>query len=267
MSVTRNLKERPMTAFVATSSFVNNFYKYTLTSNDTTRVVTGALGAVTGATAANCPAGRILKENGRRLYSNADPGISTFMVGVFDSVTGYSGLIDPNASLFQRYTNERAADLADGLDYSVGSGSNHRGDSTFTWGNVVAGGNLYSSGGFTSTITGSGSVDINFNNGQYFTLNTASGATAATITCSNVPPAGATGYILIGSAGANSVTFGATNFRASFDKIAAATGATAMAQMGASSNVLSNIAGNSTIVTLVSDGARMLVTNAHYYIG
>ena len=197
MSVTRNPKERPMTAFVATSSFVNNFYKYTLTSNDTTRVVTGALGAVTGATPANCPAGRILKENGRRLYSNADPGISTFMVGVFDSVTGYSGLIDPNASLFQRYTNERAADLADGLDYSVGSGSNHRGDSTYTWGNVIAGGNVIAnsqlqSGAGVQTIAGS-SITFNATAGQFFQYNLTSNTSGLTTTA--IPPAGTFIYI------------------------------------------------------------------------
>jgi len=197
MSVTRNPKERPMTAFVATSSFVNNFYNYTLSSNPTTFAVTGTLSVVTGATSNNCPAGRILKENGRRLYSNANPGISTFMVGVFDPVTGYSGLIDPNASLFQRYTNERAADLADGLDYSVGSGSNHRGDSTFTWGNVVSGGNVVAntqlqSGAGVQTIAGS-NITFNATAGQFFQYNLTSNTSGLTAT--TIPPAGTFIYI------------------------------------------------------------------------
>jgi len=207
MSVTRNPKERPMTAFVATSSFVNNFYNYTLSSNPTTFAVTGTLSVVTGATAANCPAGRILKENGRRLYSNANPGISTFMVGVFDPVTGYSGLIDPNASLFQRYTNERAADLADGLDYSVGSGSNHRGDSTYTWGNVVAGGNVVAntqlqSGAGVVALTNSNAV--NLTNGQYFTYVMAA---TTTLAATAVPPAGT--VVFLSLTGAYTATAGA----------------------------------------------------------
>ena len=244
MSVTRNLKERPMTAFVATSSFVNNFYNYTLSSNATTRVVTGSLGAVTGATNVNCPAGRILKENGRRLYSNADPGISTFMVGVIDSVTGYSGLIDPNASLFQRYTNERAADLADGLDYSVGSGSNHRGDSTFTWGNVIAGGNVIAnsqlqSGAGIVALTNSNAA--NLTNGQYFTYVMAA---TTTLVATAVPPAGTVVFLsLTGN------TFTAT-FGAGY-KMTTTTAAP----------VASNI-----VVTLVSDGTNMREVSRNFTV-
>lgn len=243
MSVTRNPKERPMTAFVATSSFVNNFYKYTLTSNDTTRVVTGALGAVTGATSNNCPAGRILKENGRRLYSNADPGISTFMVGVIDSVTGYSGLIDPNASLFQRYTNERAADLADGLDYSVGSGSNHRGDSTFTWGNVIAGGNVIAnsqlqSGAGVVALTNSNAA--NLINGQYFTYVMAA---TTTLVATAVPPAGT--VVFLSLTGAFTATFGALYKMTTTNAAPAA----------------SNI-----VVTLVSDGTNMREVSRNFTV-
>jgi hypothetical protein len=243
MSVTRNPKERPMTAFVATSSFVNNFYNYTLSSNPTTFAVTGTLSVVTGATAANCPAGRILKENGRRLYSNADPGISTFMVGVIDSVTGYAGLIDPNASLFQRYTNERAADLADGLDYSVGSGSNHRGDSTFTWGNVVAGGNVVAntqlqSGAGVVALTNSNAV--NLTNGQYFTYVMAA---TTTLAATAVPPAGTVTFLSL--TGAYTATFGALY------KMTTTTAAPAA----------SNI-----VVTLVSDGTNMREVSRNFTV-
>ena len=231
MSVTRNPKERPVNAFIATSSFVNNFYTYTLTSNATTRVVTGALGAVTSATNVNCPAGRILKENGRRLYSNADPGISTFMVGVIDSVTGYSGLIDPNASLFQRYTNERAADLADGLDYSVGSGSNHRGGSTYTWGNVVAGKQIYSN--TTTVIPSTGTNTVDFNVGQVYTLS----PTGAVTINATVPPSGSIVYIVVTSLAAQTITFG-TGFKKS-------------------GTLAAGLVTNVATVTFVSDGTNL----------
>jgi len=265
MSVYSAPKERPRQQYIATSTFSGNFFTYATALNTTTLVTTGTLSNVT-TTASNCPAGRILRENGRRLFSNADPGVSTFMVGVVDSITGLSGFIDPNASLFQNYTGARSAELADGLDYSVSAaGSNHRGGSTYTWGNVVAGGQLYSSGGFTSTITSGSNVDINFNNGQLFTINTASGATAASISCSNIPPAGSVGIINLGAAAANSVTFTGTNFRCSFNTLAYATGATAAAWMGATSNVLSNITGSSTILTFISNGSNMILTNAHYF--
>jgi hypothetical protein len=60
----------------------------------------GTFSAVPGATAANCPQGAILHETGKKLYSGVQPGVSTYMVSVFDYANGLTGFIDPNGSAF-----------------------------------------------------------------------------------------------------------------------------------------------------------------------
>lgn len=233
MSVYSAPKDRPRQQYIATSTFSGNFFSYATQLNATTLTTTGTLTAVTS-TAANCPAGRILRENGRRLFSNADPGVSTFMVGVVDSVTGLSGFIDPNASLFQNYTGARAADLADGLDYSVSAaGSNHRGGSMYTWGNVIAGRQIYSA--TTTALPASGTNTVDFTVGQLYTLS----ATGATTINATVPPSGSVVYIVSTSpaGGTQTVTFG-TGFKKSGTL---ATGA----------------AGNVATIVFVSDGTNL----------
>jgi hypothetical protein len=196
MSVYSAPKDRPRQQYIATSTFSGNFFTYATALNTTTLLTTGTLSAVT-ATATNCPAGRILRENGRRLFSNADPGVSTFMVGVVDSVTGLSGFIDPNASLFQNYTGARAAELADGLDYSVGAaGSNHRGPSVFTLGNVIAGVQLQSAAG-VSAIAGS-NLTFNATTSQYYLYTLASNTSV--LGAAPVPPAGTSVYVSFSNA-------------------------------------------------------------------
>jgi len=236
MSVYSAPKDRPRQQYIATSTFSGNFFNYTTALNATTLVTTGTLSNVT-TTASNCPAGRILRENGRRLFSNADPGVSTFMVGVVDSITGLSGFIDPNASLFQNYTGARSADLADGLDYSVSAaGSNHRGGSTYTWGNVVAGRQIYSA--TTTALTYNASIALDGNLGQLFTLTPTGDVTTMTATA---PPAGSIVYLLLT---ADSVTARTITFSTGF-KVTAGTILTA------------TTAGRITTIVFVSDGTRL----------
>jgi hypothetical protein len=209
MSVYTAPKDRPRQQYIATSTFSGNFFSYATALNTTTLVTTGTLSAVTS-TAGNCPAGRILRENGRRLFSNADPGVSTFMVGVVDSVTGLSGFIDPNASLFQNYTGARAADLADGLDYSVSAaGSNHRGPSVFTLGNVIASRQIYSA--TTTALTPGATITIDGNLGQVFTL--AQGSGVAVVLSATVPPSGSVVYLIVTQAGTAAAITQGTNVK------------------------------------------------------
>jgi hypothetical protein len=108
----------PRRAYITTTAFNNDFYTYTTSQNPTTFVTTGVLEAnVVGATAATCPANRILRENGKRLYpEGANPGVSTLMVGVYDAITGFKGYIDPNAPPFAVYNTDKSYQTPNGIN-------------------------------------------------------------------------------------------------------------------------------------------------------
>ena len=112
----------PRRLYITTSSYHNDIYKYT-TSRSASFVVTGTLTSLatlgTG-TATNCPANRILRENGRRLNKDANPGLSTLLVGVYDSVSGLSGFIDPNSPRFAVYNGDKSVFQDNGVDPSSG---------------------------------------------------------------------------------------------------------------------------------------------------
>lgn len=115
-TVVRQLKEVPEKSYVASSPFNADVYTYTVSQNQTTFQTTGTLAAnVTGATAATCAAGTILRENGKKLYPGAHNGVTTLMVGVFwntsktDTTTSnmLSGFIDPNSPKFAVFSADR----------------------------------------------------------------------------------------------------------------------------------------------------------------
>jgi len=137
----------PRRIYITTSAFNNDFYLYTVTRNPTTYVQTGTLSAVVGATAANCPANRILRENGRRLYKDANPGISTLLVGVYDAVSGLSGLIDPNSARFAVYNGDKSVFQDNGVDPN--GGLVDQGPPIYTRGSVTAGAGITTTGGLT----------------------------------------------------------------------------------------------------------------------
>jgi len=115
-TVARQLKEVPEKSYVAAAAFNADVYTYTVSMSPTTYQTTGALTAtVTGATALTCPAGTILRENGKKLYPGAHNGVTTLMVGVFwntaktDTTTSnmLSGFIDPNSPKFAVFSADR----------------------------------------------------------------------------------------------------------------------------------------------------------------
>jgi hypothetical protein len=134
---TRGVGNAPRRQYITTAAFNADFYQYTTTRNPQTYVVSGALSAVTGATAANCPANRILRENAGRLYPDANPGISTLMVGVYDEITGLKGFIDPNAPIFAVYNTDKSYQTPDGVNPN--GGATDQGPPLFTRGSVTAG--------------------------------------------------------------------------------------------------------------------------------
>jgi hypothetical protein len=133
----------PRLQYITTATFYDYFYTYT-TSLTASLDTVGTLTIVDGAGPTTCPAGRVLRENGRKLYPGANPGITTYMVGVYDQETFLNGFIDPNAQVFQIYNTDKPNYLADGVEPTLGT--TDRGPSIYTRGDVLGGGDLDISG-------------------------------------------------------------------------------------------------------------------------
>ena len=234
-NIAHNIKERSTNNYITTGSFNGQFYNYTTSFNSTTLTTTGALSAVSGATPANCPQGRVLRANGKKLFPGGSyPGISTMMIGVYDSLSLFSGFIDPNSSVFAVYNHDKPVDVIDGLDLS--GNVTKRGPPVFTLGDVIAGRQIRSTGG--ATLATSGTVNINANLGQVFTC-AQTGALTLTSTGTSPGPAGSIVYLII----------------------AAATGSTVALSTNIKGPAIANTVTNkTTTITLVSDGTSLNVS-------
>lgn len=152
----------PRRTYVSINPFDDHFYSYSVSTEFTGGqfVTTGSLSTVSGANATTCPAGRILRENGKRLYPGVNPGVTSMLVGVFDDKTFFNGFIDPNASVFQTQNNDIAPSLPDQVDgyfetRDLGNGVYTRGDlraegNLDLSGNGVIGGTLVVNGNVTT---------------------------------------------------------------------------------------------------------------------
>ena len=216
---------RSKRSYVTTGPFNGSIYSYVTALNTTIFRQEGRLAAITTSpagvtlTATNCPGGRILRENGRKLYPTVNPGLlsgDTFQgtanfqgateaanrmwVGVFDAVTGVKGFINPNASTFTVYNSDKSLEIVDVIETN-GTGVNE---------DIVTAGQIRSS---TSTALGLTSPQsINGTLGQVFTLAQASGV-AMTINCGNVPPSGSIVYVIITPAGTAALITWGTNIK------------------------------------------------------
>lgn len=159
--MSRQVKELPVRSYIATAPFHLNFFTYKVKLAPVTFVRTGDLSKVTGATSGNCPAGRVLRENGKKLFPGAHPintvngsavtfPPSTVMVGVFDNQSGLSGFIDVNAPMFAVYNGDRPNYLKDAVD-PVG-GLTDQSAPTLTNGNVTVGGRLIMNSGNSGVV-------------------------------------------------------------------------------------------------------------------
>jgi len=267
----------PRRLYITTSAYHNDIYKYTTSRSTTTYVVSGTLTSLatlgTG-TAANCPANRILRENGRRLNKDANPGLSTLLVGVYDSVSGLSGFIDPNSPRFAVYNGDKSVFQDNGVDpngglvdqgppiytrgtVTAGSGLTvTSGGATITAGGltvtaggatITAGGLTLSAGGITQkvvTLSAAGSQTLDLSLGNVFYLPVATALTAATYTLTNAS-VGSTFYFIGASTSAVALTFaGATTIAIAATQGAATTG----------------FVGNNSVYTTPSVATRNLVT-------
>lgn len=207
--MSRNLKEVSAKSYITTEAYNDNFFTYSVTTGPSPQFKkTGGLTSVSGATSVNCPPGRILRENGKKLFPDAYPGVSTYMVGVFDILNNLSGFINPNDPVFAPFNGDRPNYLKD----SVNSQAKNLGAPTLTQGSVICSGDLISSGQVRSqAFTVLETVDAIPNNistldvslGQVFMIYTTKDVR---IVPSNMS-VGAHVYLIINGGGAHTVTF------------------------------------------------------------
>ena len=207
--MSRNLKEVSAKSYISTQAYNSNFFTYTVSTGPSPQFKkTGALVVVTGATSGNCPAGNILRENGKKLFPDAYPGVTDYMVGVFDILNNLSGFIDPNDPVFAPFNGDRPNYLKD----SVNSQAKNLGAPTLTQGSVLCSGDVVSSGqvrsqDITTLVTVDGAPNtavLDVSLGQVFKLTTTK---AVTINPSNILP-GSHVYLIVTGGGAHAVTFG-----------------------------------------------------------
>jgi hypothetical protein len=142
--------------YISTAPFNTVFFTYTTSMNASYQTI-GDLAVVTGADSTNCPAGRILRANNKKLYPDAAGlDLTTYpnrtpLVGVFDYHSGLSGFIDPNNAVFALYNGDKPVDSIDGE--AADGVNNHKGMSVYTGGTVTAVGNISSTSGSVSAAT------------------------------------------------------------------------------------------------------------------
>jgi hypothetical protein len=218
--------------YVSTVPFHNDLFSYATSYNASTGITSGAISApIAGANASTCPAGRILRENGKKLYVGAHPGVPTYMVGVFDSASMLSGYIDPNSPVFAVSNNQIPGFYANGVDPGVG-GMVDAGQPVYTNGVVVAKGQIRNVGPA----------------GERVALN---GAQANIAIDARTGP-----FIFISGNGNNTLTVNNFNFGDRLYIQMSGTGnVTFSTGFGVSTN---NVTKNSMMFTFVCDGAHML---------
>jgi hypothetical protein len=209
----RQNKEASLKSYLATAPFHNNLFKYT-TSMTASFQTQGDLSVLPSATAVNCPAGRVLRENGKKLFPGAHPvntvngaavtfPSSTMMVGVFDNQSGLSGFIDVNSPMFAVYNTDRPNHLKDAVD-PVG-GLTDQGVPVKTNGQITS--RVVALG----TIA-AGTVTLDTSLGQIFSLTGPSTAVTLNVNTTTLVSGVVVRLILTGGAGA--ITLG-TNFKKS----------------------------------------------------
>jgi hypothetical protein len=127
-------KDASKRSYIAVAAFHANIFSYT--TSMVNHVMTGDLAVLAAADATNCPKGRVLRENGRKLFPGVHADVGTYMIGVYDAESFLSGFIDPNSPLFAAYRSDAANFVADGIN-PVG-GLKDNGAPVYTNGSVEA---------------------------------------------------------------------------------------------------------------------------------
>jgi hypothetical protein len=204
--------EQSKRSYVATDVFNTAFFSYTSVRNASNQLeYTLAVNPL--ATSNNCKAGHILKENGRKLVVGVNPGVTTYMVGVFDSSSLLNGFIDPNNNRFAVYSTNVPNFVDRGIDSvtAIDGTTNDMGPSVFTNGLVKALGNITSTTGNIAASLGSVSAATSVSAGTIVTAGTGVTSTTGDITASNgnlvISPSTTTGRgkLNVPSTGANAI--------------------------------------------------------------
>ncbi len=163
-SVFTGLNDLSKKSYITTEAPNGHIYSYRKTYDSATYTWSGSLDEIDFTSApwdAYNSAGIVLRETGKKLYPNANPNVTRYMVGVFvvdqdgNNVSGELGqmFIDPNCSVFAQFNGQRPTyiptatdDVVGGLDF--GNPVYTRGNITTTNGNIAA----------TSTVDGTGSL-------------------------------------------------------------------------------------------------------------
>ena len=217
----------PRRQYISTEIFSNDFFTYTVTT-DANGLQTGTFTQVADATVTTCPAGRVLRDNGKRLHPGAHPNVTYAMIGVFDPQTFLSGYINPNSPIFAMFNSDKAyfadtdltaaAGFGRGLDSNLSSnGLLNEGLAVFTNGNVIAGKQVYSDKRFSTTGAATATVGlptastINVAAGQlFYFVNPQADMVVNAINCSTI---GTHAYVFLSNATFGSpINFG-TGFR------------------------------------------------------
>ena len=110
----------PDKSFIATKAFNLELYSYSVSRSDRPPfVTTGTLVLHSSATPTQCPAGRVLHANGKKLIpevnvmnsftAGATVQVKKFMLGVYDPESMLNGYIDPTSATFAVYDKNRPA--------------------------------------------------------------------------------------------------------------------------------------------------------------
>ncbi len=155
-SVFASTGPRSKRSYLTMAEFGADIFSYTTSYNSRTKQTTGTL---TDFSSSDCPQGRFLYENGRKLYPGAHPGVETYMVGVFDPVSFISGYIDPNSKIFTPMNTDKPVDTAAAEGESGGvfgtnpntseGGETDLAQPVYTRGDILAEGNADISGSLT----------------------------------------------------------------------------------------------------------------------
>lgn len=233
-SIKSSASKQPAKQYIATVPFNANFFSYTITTDPSTNVKTGTFAAVAGSTATNCPAGRVLRESGQKLYPGVHPNVSTYMVGVIDSITFLTGYVDPNSPVFATHSANVPSFFANSVD-PVG-GLLDEGSAVYTNGVISAHGQIRCVGATGARVAIDGTaanIVIDVSKGSFVFI---SGNGNNTVSCGNFQFGD---LMYLQATGTGNITF-STGFG-----VATVT-----------------VAKNNMMFTFVCDGAHMIQTGA-----
>ena len=166
-------------SYITTGRFTPWFFTYRTEVQDLD--IVGVWGTVTDDDDL-CPKGRILRENGRKLYPGANPNVNAYFVGVYDSVTFLSGFINPNESVFTVFNSDKPVHLADNhypFDGLSDDGAESEADAYELGAPVYTKGVIETVNGDIIANAAGFAYDSQYYYNNYITLNDVSGGAAA----------------------------------------------------------------------------------------